>query len=159
MNYTELPDNARVWIYQSNRELTDEEVTNIATAGEYFISDWKSHGQPMLGAMEIRHNRFIAIFGFDKDDNMCGRAADASVRFIKQLEEELNVGLMDRMQVAFKADGEIRSTDVNSFRTMLEQGEVGPEAEVFNNLVQTKGEFESAWETTVANSWHKSLIP
>ena len=63
------------------------------------------------------------------------------------------------MQVAFKADGEIRSTDVNTFKEMLEQGKVGPEAEVFNNLVQTKSEFEKGWETTVQNSWHNTLLP
>lgn len=158
MSYTKLPDNARVWVYQSNRELTEQEVTNILAVGEFFLNGWESHGNKLQGAVEVFENRFVAVFGYDSDDNMCGRAGDAAIRFAKQLDEELQVGLMDRMQVAFIANGNIEVANINDFRQMLERGEANSDTPVYNNLVQTKGEFESNWKTSVANSWHKQLI-
>lgn len=159
MNYQELPDLARVWVYQSKREFTPQEVENIRSVSDFFLNGWESHGKKLPGAVEIFHNRFIVVFAYDPDDNMCGRAADASVRFIKQLEEELNAGLMDRMQVAFKQGDRIETTDVNTFRDMLREGTANADSAVFNNLVQTKKEFEHGWVTTVRNSWHANLMP
>ena len=37
--YTNLPNDARLWIYQSNREFTEKEVAYIAIKSEDFILD------------------------------------------------------------------------------------------------------------------------
>ena len=42
--YTNLPNDARLWIYQSNREFTEKEVAYIAIKSEDFINQWTRHG-------------------------------------------------------------------------------------------------------------------
>jgi hypothetical protein len=44
------------------------------------------------------------------------------------------------------------------FQTALEKGELNEETTVFNNLIGTKGDFETKWEVPVNESWHIKLV-
>ena len=42
--YKNLPDNSRVWIYQSDREFTAQEIDFISDKAKAFIESWTRHG-------------------------------------------------------------------------------------------------------------------
>ena len=44
------------------------------------------------------------------------------------------------------------------FQKQLEEGVLNEETTVFNNLIETKGDFEKKWEVPVKESWHKQLV-
>ena len=61
-----LPDNARVWVYQASRKLSESEVEIVASKTELFLQQWTAHGQDLEAAFELRYNRFI-VFGLNQE--------------------------------------------------------------------------------------------
>ncbi len=139
--FESLPDSSRVWIYQSNRSFTEEELVEIKKKLDEFLTQWTVHGANLQAGYEIKYKRFITI-GLNQEVNAAsGCSIDASVHFIQTLEKEYNVDLLDKMNVSFK------------------QGEfVAYKPLAVNNLVNNKAEYLSDWEVPAAESWHKRFM-
>lgn len=148
-----LADNSKAWVYTSNEEFSESDVDTISELGEVFLSQWDSHGKLVKGTIQIIENRFIAIFADAQDDNMCGRAQDASVRLIKELEQVIGKQLMNRMLVAYDTTNGIKVDDLNALRTKIKQGEVSEDANFYNGLITSKNEFLAIWKTPIKGSW------
>jgi len=159
MNYKDLSDESRVWIYQSNREFSLEEVEKIQSMGVEFVQSWNSHEDELLAALEVFYNRFIVIFLDEAQAAASGCSIDKSIALIKKIESEYNCELLNRMQVCIRQDGEIAVLDLNSFRDSLEANEITAETIVFNNLVENKSEFKTNWEVPISRSWHAQMLP
>jgi len=156
--FENLPDSSRVWIYQANRSFSDQELQEITTQSENFITQWTAHGANLKASFEIRYKRFI-IFGLDQEVNMAsGCSIDASVQFIQQLEMQYNVELLDKMNVSYKQGEFIAYKNLIDFRKMAKEKAVSPNTIVFNNLVNTKAEYLSDWEVPASESWHNRFL-
>lgn len=153
MTYKEMPDNSRVWIYQSTREFTNAEVEQINKQAAEFISQWTSHGALMDACIEIFYNRFLVLFLNEEQASASGCGIDKSVRFFQELEKQFSVFLFDRMQVAYKKEDKIFACHLSDIDKNLSENTI-----VFNNLVQTKKEFLTSWETPLKNSWHSQML-
>lgn len=157
-DYNTLAPGSRVWIFQADRELTNDENNAISNDLLQFVENWLSHGSLLKAHYKLLHNRFIVFFADEDGDNMCGRAIDASVRFVKELEKKYAISLLDRSRVAYLVDGKVEACTLDELGQRIEDGEITPKTEVFNNLVSTKEEFDSSWTVPLAKSWHRSYI-
>lgn len=158
MEYQNLADHSRVWIYQSDRELSNQEVKEIEAYGRTFIQQWAAHGSDLQAAFKVKYNRFIVLTADESQVKASGCSIDSSVRFIKEIEKEYQLNLFDRLNITYKEDNEIKMLKMSAFQEKLKNGELNLETRVFNNLVETKHDFENNWETTVRESWHAQLI-
>jgi hypothetical protein len=156
--YNNLPNNSRIWIYQSNREFTKKEVEYISKKAQDFINQWTRHGDRLKGSFAIRYNHFLALAVDESFTTISGCSIDSSVRFVKELENELNLDLMNKMNVTFKDENRIFSVKLINFQQLVKQGRVTPETIVFNNMVSSKSDFESNWEIPAKDSWHKRFL-
>jgi hypothetical protein len=156
--YNELAPGSRVWIFQADREFSVDENEAISNELLQFVDNWLSHGALLKAHYKLLHNRFVVFFADEQGDNMCGRAIDASVRFVKELEKEYSVSLLDRSRVAYIKDGKVEACTLDELGQRIEDGEITPQTEVFNNLVSTKEEFDKSWTVPLSKSWHRSYI-
>ena len=156
--YKNLPNNSRVWIYQSNREFTEEEVKIISSKAIDFIEQWTRHGDNLKGSFTIKYNQFLVLAVDENFNNVSGCSIDSSVRFVQQLEKELQVDLTDKLNVSFKDENRINIVKLSDFQQFAKAKKITSETIVFNNLVQTKENFETHWETTANNSWHQRFL-
>lgn len=156
--FDQLPDEARIWIYQSDRPFTEEEATQIEKDTAAFLTQWTAHGASLKAGFELRYRRFIVI-GLDQQEHAAsGCSIDASVHFIQQLEQRLGVTLLDRMNVTFRQGEYIAYKPLSDFRKMARAKSVSANTIVFNNLVTHKGEYQDAWEIPAAESWHNRFF-
>lgn len=156
--FKNLPENARTWIYPSDRLFTAQEEAEIGEKLDVFLQDWTAHGAHLEAGYEIRYSRFIVI-GLNQQANAAsGCSIDASVHFIQQLEREYNLTLLDRMNVSFRQNGEIVHHPLAEFKKLARQKTVTSATVVFNNLVVNKEEYETLWEVPAAESWHKRFF-
>ena len=156
--FSELPEQARVWIYPSSRVFSADEKTLIASKLDTFLSQWAAHGAPLKTAFDLPYNRFIVI-GLDEEiQGASGCSIDASVRFIQELEQAFDLTLLDKMNVCYRVDGQIVYTPLKAFRKLAKTSEINQDTIVFNNLVVNKGEYETLWETPAYNSWHSRFV-
>lgn len=158
IDFDRLPDSARVWIYQSDREFSEQELQSISDRMKTFIDNWTRHGDDLKGSFTIVYNRFLVIAVDENFANVSGCSIDASVRFIKDLENDLQLDLLNKLNVAFKTDEDVNTVRLHDFKTFIQQGKIKESTIVFNNLVATKHDFKTNWEVPAAKSWHSRLF-
>lgn len=158
VDFNTLPDDSRVWIYQANRSFTEEELSEIRVKLDAFIKNWTAHGGDLEAGHDIVYKRFIVI-GLNQNSNKAtGCSIDASVHFIQQLEQEYKVDLMDKMNVSYKQGEFIAYKPLLEFKTMAKNRAISENTIVFNNLVNTIGEFKEFWEVPAKESWHSRFL-
>ncbi|MCW8981173.1 MAG: ABC transporter ATPase [Altibacter sp.] len=157
-DFKSLPDDSRVWIYQANRKLTDEEIATIQDRTSKFLEAWTAHGTDLEAGFELKYNRFIVIGLNQANASASGCSIDASVRFIQSLEKEFDVDLLDKMNVTFYSGDFIAYKPLTDFRKMAKARSVSPNTVVFNNLVNTKAEYLENWEVPAKESWHNRFL-
>ncbi|WNH10122.1 ABC transporter ATPase [Thalassobellus suaedae] len=158
VDFNTLPEESRVWIYQANRSLTEQEIEEIQGKIELFIENWTAHGGNLEAGYLIKYKRFIVI-ALNQDLNKAtGCSIDASVHFIQQLEKEYNIDLMDKMNVSYKQGEFIAYKTLTDFRKMAKQKAISKNTIVFNNLVNNIAEFKENWEVPASDSWHSRFL-
>ena len=154
VEFSSLPQTARIWIYQCNRSFTLDEIQEISNKLQTFLEGWTAHGADLKAAFEIRYKRFIVI-GLDQNQQLAsGCSIDASVHFIQQLETAFKVDLLDKLNVSYKQGDYIAYKPIKEFKKMVKDKAVSKNTIVFNHLVQTKAEYLDFWEVPAAESWH-----
>jgi len=156
--FSDLPDSSRVWIYQSNRSFSDQELQEINSKLEEFFTQWTAHGADLKASFEIKYKRFITLALDQKLNSATGCSIDASVRFIQQLEKDYNVDLLDKMNVSYKQGEFVAYKTLTDFRKMAKEKAVSKNTIVFNNLVNTKAEYLEEWEVPASDSWHNRFL-
>jgi len=158
VEFDKMPDTSRIWIYQSNREFSSEEENVIKRNTKKFIDNWTRHGDDLKGSFTMVYNRFVVIAVDENFANVSGCSIDASVRFIQQIQSELNIDLLNKLHIAFKTNDDVNSVSLNDFRLFIASDKITQNTIVFNNLVNTKADFESKWEVPAKESWHQRLF-
>lgn len=158
VEFKNLPDDSRIWVYQSNRKLSDEEVNIIVKKTSDFLNTWTAHGSDLEAGFEIKYNRFI-IIGLNKAaGDASGCSIDASVTFIQTIEKEFDIDLLDKMNVTYYSGDYIAHKSLIDFKKMAKARSVSPNTIVFNNLVTTKAEYLENWEVPAKDSWHNRFL-
>ena len=158
VSFDKLPLNSRVWVYSSNRKFIQKEIISIRKDLENFLSNWTSHNQNLETGFELRYDRFIIIAVNQELNSASGCSIDESVRFIKKLENKYEVDLLDKMNVIYKQDKHLYHKKLNEFISMYKNNSVSLNTVVFNNLVNTVGEYKLKWEVPVKESWHNRFM-
>lgn len=158
VSFDKLPLNSRVWVYSSNRKFIQKEIISIRKDLENFLSNWTSHNQNLETGFELRYDRFIIIAVNQEINNASGCSIDNCVRFIKKLENKYEVDLLDKMNVIYKQDKHLYHKKLNEFISMYKNNLVSLNTVVFNNLVNTLGEYKLKWEVPVKESWHNRFM-
>ena len=158
VDFSKLPEESRVWIYQANRSFTEEELSEIKEKLNIFIENWTAHGSDLQSGYTIGYKRFIVI-GLNQNLNTAtGCSIDASVHFIQQLEQDYNVDLMDKMNVSYKQGDYVAYKSLLDFKKMAKDNAISKKTIVFNNLVTNVAEFKENWEVPASESWHSRFL-
>lgn len=158
VEFEKLPEESRVWVYQSNRKLSEEEVSGIQKETAEFLTKWTAHGANLEAGFEIKYNRFI-ILGLNQDRvSASGCSIDASVHFIQSLEKKYDVDLLDKMNVTYYNGEHIAHKTLTDFRKMAKNKSVSKNTIVFNNLINTKSEYLENWKVPAKDSWHSRFV-
>ena len=158
VNFKELSNTSKVWIYQADKELSNQEVAKVKTKISYFIQNWQSHGKDLIASFKIMYNQFIIISVDEDKTSSSGCSIDASVTIIKELESDLQINLFDRLKITFKIDKNINTVNFVNFKKYINEGKINSNTIVFNNLVKTKAEFINNWEIPAKDSWHNRFF-
>lgn len=156
--FESLPTQARIWIYQSDRIMSSEQVVGIQKDVEKFLTRWVSHQVEIEAGFAIYHNLFLIIGANQFRSQLSGCSIDASVHEIKRIEHNNNVNLLNRMHLAYRNSVGIQIVHLSKFKNLLSTRELSENTIVFNNLVQTKEALSNEWEIPISQSWHRKYL-
>lgn len=158
IEFKDLPKNSRVWIYQSSRVFTINEIELISLKAEDFINSWTRHGDDLKGSFTIKYDQFLVLAVDESFNNVSGCSIDSSVRFVQAIEKDLQLDLTDKMNITFKDGDNINLVKLSDFQLFAKQKKITAKTIVFNNMVNTKEDFENNWEVPAKESWHKRFL-
>ncbi len=164
ISFEQLPENARVWIYQANRPFTDEEERFVLQQGKLFAQQWAAHGQGLRASVTVLHRRFVVVAVDEQHQAPTGCAIDGSVGFVRSLAGMLQnqsapVDFFDRTLVAFWLNDSVALIPLAKAKQQISDGQIQPDTLIFNNLVATKSELTEQWQIPVQNSWLARYLP
>jgi hypothetical protein len=151
-------DNSRVWIYQSSRIFSDDEVLHIKEMLRDLVANWKSHGIPVKGYANLFFDQFIILMADEMATGVSGCSIDSSVRIIGQIEQQFKVEMFNWQSLAFIVNDKVQIIPRQQLNYALENNFITPQTLFFNNVVASKKELEEKWIIPVKESWLKVKI-
>lgn len=155
VSFDELSHQARVWVYQSDRRLKQDELSLIEREAPAFLETWATHGKPLKASFRLFYQQFLVMSVEEAEQSASGCSIDSSVSFIRMLEKELGVNFMDRAKVAFLQDKEVLLEALPQLKGSIEKGSITAKTPTFNNLVTNKQELEEKWLLPAEETWLK----
>lgn len=138
--FEQLDDQAKLWSYQSDRLLTDTEVSWIQDQLKPFLLEWAAHGTKLKAYGDVLNHAHLILVVDESDHNASGCSIDASVRFIKQLENELGISFFNRLKMLAETD------EGQRYISFAELDSLPKQAMVYNNMVNSVGAFRNSWK-------------
>ncbi|SMG33990.1 hypothetical protein SAMN05661096_02199 [Marivirga sericea] len=152
-NFKDLDASSRLWVYQANRAFNENEKQFILENGKSFVETWTAHNKELNASIEIRYDQFIILAVDETNASATGCSIDKSVHFIKALENELKINLLEKSKVAFLKNDEVILESLSSIKSKVESDEISADLLTFNNMVSDKNQFESNWLIPASESW------
>lgn len=155
VDFDQLPDDARLWIFPAARSLDDAEQAQLLTAVDQFIDQWSAHDVPLTAGRELRYDRFLFVAVDQRSAGPSGCSIDALFRHTNVLAQQLGIELVDAVPVMFRQGSTIERVPRDRFAALATAGTVSLETTVFDNTLTCVGDLRAGrWETQLANSWH-----
>jgi hypothetical protein len=156
IDFTGLPDDARLWVFAAAHPLKEEQKSRLLSDVDSFLERWNAHGHPVVGARALRDDRFLLMAADERATGVSGCSIDTLFRVFKQLEIATGATLLDSSLVHYRdRHGRVLSTSRGEFRELARKGEVNAETIVFDNTVATVGDMRTGkWERPAGESWH-----
>ena len=153
--FTDLPDEARLWIFASPDKIAGAPATRLLDMVDGFLDEWHAHGHPVVGGRDWRHDRFLLVAADEAATGVSGCSTDSLFRIFKGAEKELGITLLDGSLVWYRDGEEIRGASRAEFRERAKSGEVNGDTVVFDNTVPTVGGVRTGqWERPAREAWH-----
>ena len=151
--FNKLDKRARLWVYQADRAFNEAEKELILERGKAFVESWTAHNKALIASIEIKYNQFIILAVDETKAAATGCSIDKSVHFVRLLEDELKINLLDKSKIAFLKDDEVVLENLSSIKSKIESEDIEADSLVFNNMVTDKAQFDANWIISAANSW------
>ena len=141
MIFQNLHPQSKIWLYISPVSIDSVTKKNIFSLFKDFVDDWKSHGQPVNGQLKFIKDNLLVVGADYFPDGMCGRAVDAQVRFINQINEGFKLDLLNRTNIAFVKQDSIVVHNYYNLDALIKKGSVN-KSTVYCNTFSTKNSDE-----------------
>ncbi|MBU2526841.1 MAG: ABC transporter ATPase [Bacteroidetes bacterium] len=158
VSFQELPDTARIWIYQSTKTFDAQALASVKDDIQQFLIQWTAHGQGLKTGFTIPFNRFIVLGVDQQHAQASGCSIDSSVRFIREIERKYQTTLLDNSLIAYNQNGQIQMEPIPAFKKLIASGQVDANTIVYNNLLTYKYDFLSRWMTPAKDAWHRKFF-
>ena len=134
MIFQNLHPQSRIWLYISKEKINDITQNNISSLFKDFHKYWKSHGQPVNGQLKFIKENLLVVGADYFPNGMCERAVDAKVRFINKVNEEFNLDLLNRTNIAFVKENSTVVHNYNNLDAVIKKGLVNKSTVYCNNF-------------------------
>jgi len=158
VDFKTIPDDSRIWIYQSNRDFNESEIDLINDKTISFLDNWQAHGKNLECSYSIIDKRFIVIAVNETFNPIGGCSIDYSLQLIKDISNSIGIDLLNRLVVNCKLDNRILSLSLSDLKNKIKDGIFSSETIIFNTTINTKAELLNNFEIDIQSSWLSKFI-
>jgi hypothetical protein len=151
--FEKLSDQANIWVYQADRQLSATEKDAILEQIKTFLESWTSHGRPLLASAQIRHNYFL-ILGIEKADfELSCCTTDSAIQVLHKVKDTTGISFLDRSKIIIKEDEKFTAISVREAKEKLNASNIAGTTFTFDNTITKKKELEARWLTPIKQAW------
>ena len=147
----------KVWIYISDKELKGELASVVLKTGEQFVNGWTAHENPLTASFKIVHDRFIVVAVDETNYYASGCSTDKLLRFIKQLESDHKLQLLNRLLVGYKTSNGVEVVSASSVKEKLQAKQLDENTLIYNVAASNSNEFAN-WLQPLKETWLKKYL-
>ena len=141
MIFDNLHPQAKIWLYLSPIKIDNDIQNNISSLFKDFVDNWKSHGLFVNGQLSFIKDNLLIVGADYFPNGMCGRAVDAQVRFVNNINEQFNLDLLNRTNIAFLKEDSIIVHNYSNLDALVMNGSVN-ENTIYCNTLSDKNSDE-----------------
>ena len=158
VDFKTMPDDSRIWIYQSNRDFNESEIGIINDKTISFLDNWQAHGKDLECSYSIIDKRFIIIAVNESVNPIGGCSIDFSLQLIKDISNTIGIDLLNRLVVNYRLDNRLESLSLTDLKNKIKDGDFSPETIIFNTAINSKSELLNNFEIDIRSSWLSKFI-
>jgi hypothetical protein len=159
VDFNSLPDDSRVWVYGSTREMTSDAERRMLDEVDDFLGQWAAHGNALFSARQWDDGRFLTIAVDSTKEGASGCSIDVLYRSLKKLEPSIGTSIVTSGLVYYRShEGEIEAVPRDQFAELARHRKIDGDTEVFDLSVTTLGEWKARFKSHAKDSWHASLM-
>ena len=147
----------RVIIYPASRPFSTKEAKTITEKLYDFLATWAAHGKALTSSFKIEKNQFIVICVDEEKEAASGCSIDALGKVMREIDEEFQLGLFDRMKASYIENGEVKTLKLIDFKNGVRNGEISKDIEVFDFSKNTYLEFIGNFLLPFERSWASGI--
>src|SRR6476619_6787158 len=102
--FVTLPDSSRVWVFGSDKLLSEEGTKALLAGVDEHLADWKAHGAPLTVGREWRDGRFLVVGVDQSTAGASGCSIDGLFRVLQQLERQVGASLVGGGRIFYRGD-------------------------------------------------------
>lgn len=150
---TDLSQDSKVWVYQSDREFKEHDIETIRETLTDFCAGWTAHDIALKADFDILFNRYIILTVDETATNASGCSIDKSVKKMKELSETLQINFFDRMTMVYMEQGQLYDIHLSEIKPAINRGDLKEDTLFFNPLIKTLGELAEGFLIPLKQHW------
>jgi hypothetical protein len=155
-----MPDEARLWAYHTASALSASEVETLKRNLDQFVLEWSAHGKALAAAYDLKYSQFLLLAVDERKAPASGCSIDSMVRYLGSLQFSVGIQFVGTPPVCYRKGDSVYCCSRDQFRRLVKEGEVSQDTIVFNETIQTVGEYKRGlWEGPFSRSWHSKAFP
>lgn len=154
-----LPDAARVWVFGSDKPLSEDGTKCLLSGVDAHLEDWKAHGAPLTVGREWRDGRFLVVAVDQSTAGASGCSIDGLFRVLQQLEREVDASLVVGGRVFYRGGhGEVQTASRADIAGLAQSGVISKDTVVFDTSLTDLGTWRACFERRAKDSWVNELL-
>jgi len=155
--FSNLDPDSKVWIFQSIIELNSKEQYFISKELDFFLHEWKSHGNELKADYILFKSHFIIISVDNFFFEASGCSLDKLFKKIKDLGLYLDKDLFQRDYIFFELlDEKMKNLKINEFKNKLNNNIIKPVI-IYDNSIYLLKDMNMGWKKSIID-WKNKYI-
>lgn len=151
--FSQMPPNAKVWIYASDKIINASQLKTIHEMAVPFIQNWTAHQNQLKAEFAVLYNCFLVFMVDEGFNEISGCGIDKSVKLVKEIEQATGLNLFDRLKIQIINNQDIAIMSKSEILNKIENNQLPKGVKTFNNQVSTKEQFDTNWLVDLEKSW------
>jgi hypothetical protein len=159
LDFDQLPDDARLWIFASDRPLHGDDAKALLNEVDKFLAEWKAHGTPLRSAREWRDDRFLVIGVDPTAEQASGCSIDGLFRGLRAIERALATTLVAGGRVFYRDEtGAPQLAQRRDLSQLSARGMLSKETSVFDTSLTDARSYRERFESPARATWVGALL-
>jgi hypothetical protein len=147
VSFDSLPDSARVWIFGSDKRLSEDAAASLMREVSDHLADWKAHGEPLTVGSQLLDERFLVVAVDQSTTGASGCSIDGLFRVLQGVQSKLGVNLVGGGRLFYRdGQGEVRCAAIAELDELRSSGAITPDTVVFDTTITDLGTFRHKFE-------------